>query len=297
MADGAKRYAPTLRRRVAEAIDPDMRHHVGLSLVNSVLVVLILASTIMVVLETEPEIFDRYREVFFWGERLVGAIFITEYIVRAWAAQENPQFGPGLKGIVKYVFSIGSLVDLVAILPTLVLLNGQTTLSLRIFRMLRMLRVTRLGRLSNAWVHMARAIAARRDELFLAFGAAIILMLLSSTMLYMVEGEQQPQTFGSIPRAMWWSITTLTTIGYGDAIPITFVGRILAGVTAFCGIGVIAMPTGIIAAALSDSVQLRRIAEELELEREERERKAAEAAAAQEAEDATAATSGDANPG
>ncbi|MFO1015767.1 MAG: ion transporter [Caulobacteraceae bacterium] len=260
-----------MRRRIAEALDPDLRHATGLSRTNLVFAGLILISTAMVVLETEPSVFDAHRRIFFYGERLVGTIFVIEYIVRAWCAQENPQFGRGLKGLLGYVFSVGSLVDLLAIVPSLFLFQGQATLSLRIFRVLRMLRVARLGRLSNAWTHMINAIAARREELFLAFAAGLILMLVSSTLLYMAEGTVQPDKFGSIPRAMWWSIVTLTTIGYGDAVPVTLFGKILAAFTAFCGIGLIAMPTGIIAAALSDSVQLRRMALQAELERERRE--------------------------
>ena len=270
MVKDAARRPRTWRRRIAEMLDPDLRHKQGLSLANTIIALIIVASTAMVVLETEPTLFEAHRRAFFLGERLVGAIFVIEYIIRAWTAQENPQFGKGWKGFFRYFFSIGSLVDLLAILPTLLFIEGQDALALRIFRVLRMARAARLGRLSNAWEHMFRAIASRRDELFLAFGSGLMLMLVSSTLLYMVEGDRQPQTFGSIPRAMWWSIVTLTTIGYGDAIPVTLVGKILAGITAVLGIGVIAMPTGIIAAALSDSVQLGRIADELELEREAR---------------------------
>jgi voltage-gated potassium channel len=273
--DGAYK-GKTLRRRLAEALDPDLRHEPGLSPANSLFAILILISTVMVILETEDTLLDAHRAFFFWGERIVGAIFIAEYLVRAWCAQENPQFGRGWRGLMRYVFSIGSIVDLIAILPGLFLLQGQNFLTIRILRIARMARVARLGRLSNAWEHMIKAIAARREELFLAFAAGLILMLLSSTLLYMVEGPVQPMQFGSIPRAMWWSVITLTTIGYGDAVPITLPGRILAAFTALAGIGLIAMPTGIIAAALSDSVQLRRIAEE-QFERDERERAEREA--------------------
>jgi voltage-gated potassium channel len=84
------------------------------------------------------------------------------------------------------------------------------------------------------------------------------LLLISSTFLYLVEGDAQPEAFGSIPRAMWWSIATLTTVGYGDVIPVTALGRVFSGVTAIIGIGLIAMPTGILAAAFSDGLERRR---------------------------------------
>ena len=260
------RPGKSLRRKVAEALDPGLRRGDGLSTVNSIFAVLVLGSTALVVAETEPSLFLRHERFFLIGEQAFALIFSIEYIFRAWSAQENPRFGPGWKGILKYVVSLGSLIDLLAIIPTVLLIGGQATLSLRLFRVLRMLRVARLGRLSNAWRHMAEALASRREELFLAFCAGLMLMLISSTLLYMVEGPAQPEQFGSIPRAMWWSVVTLTTIGYGDSIPITPLGKVLAAFTALCGIGLIAMPTGIVAAALSDGVQRRRIAEEMERE-------------------------------
>jgi voltage-gated potassium channel len=85
-----------------------------------------------------------------------------------------------------------------------------------------------------------------------------VLLLVSSTLLYIVEGDGQPEAFGSIPRAMWWSIATLTTVGYGDVIPVTAIGRLLSGLTALLGIGLIAMPTGILASAFSDALQRQR---------------------------------------
>lgn len=271
MTGDAARDHRTLRRRVAEALDPDLHHTSGLSPVNALIGLLVVISTLVVVMETEPSMLARYSGALLTAERAFVAAFIVEYLLRAWTARENPKFGPGLGGLLRYVVSAGSLIDLAAILPTLIMLGGPHALSLRLLRILRVVRVVRLGRLSNAWAHMLRAIGARREELFLAFTAGVILLLVSSTLLYLAEGERQPAAFGSIPRAMWWSITTLATIGYGDAVPVTFLGKLLAGLTALCGIGVVAMPTGIIAAALSDSVQLRRLADELALEREQRE--------------------------
>ena len=98
----------------------------------------------------------------------------------------------------------------------------------------------------------------RRFELLLSLAVALVLLVLSSTAMYLVEGPTNPEAFGSIPRAMWWSIVTLTTIGYGDVFPVTLGGRMVAGVTAICGIGLIAAPTGILSAAFSDALARRR---------------------------------------
>jgi voltage-gated potassium channel len=103
---------------------------------------------------------------------------------------------------------------------------------------------------------------ARRYELLISVGVGIFILLLSSTLMYLVEGHTQPEAFGSIPRAMWWAVATLTTVGYGDAVPETVLGRILGSLTAVTGIGLIAMPAGILAAAMSDAIQAKRRAEQ-----------------------------------
>ena len=153
----------------------------------------------------------------------------------------------------KWLFSLPTLIDLLALGPALFSAGVMPSYGLRLLRLLRILRIARLGRFSRAWGVLAHAIASRRDELIVTLLAALFVMLISATALYLVEGPVQPRKFGSIPRAMWWSLVTLTTIGYGDVTPVTPLGKILAGLTAFLGIGLIAAPTGIIASALSQA--------------------------------------------
>lgn len=131
---------------------------------------------------------------------------------------------------------------------------------LRLLRLLRLVRLAKLGRYSLAIGAIGDALRDRRYELGASVAIAIVLLLVTSSLLYVVEGEVQPETFGSIPRAMWWSIATLTTVGYGDVVPITALGRTLAGATALLGIGLVALPTGILAAAFSDALARRRAA-------------------------------------
>jgi voltage-gated potassium channel len=128
-------------------------------------------------------------------------------------------------------------------------------------RLVRVLRLAKLGRFTQASRALSTAVHARRYELIISVGVAFFILLLTSTLMYIVEGHAQPQAFGSIPRAMWWAIATLTTVGYGDAVPITPFGRVLGGITAATGVGLIAMPAGILAAAMSDAIHARRHAE------------------------------------
>jgi voltage-gated potassium channel len=148
--------------------------------------------------------------------------------------------------------------DFLAIAPAILALAGSETFVLRLFRLIRIVRLARLGRFSTAMQYMGEAMRSRSYELGLTIGIALLLVIFSATLLYLIEGEAQPTTFGSIPRAMWWAVVTLTTVGYGDAYPLSPLGKIIAGITALSGIGLIAMPTGILAAAFSDAVQKRK---------------------------------------
>jgi voltage-gated potassium channel len=152
---------------------------------------------------------------------------------------------------------------MIAFLPSLVLpvLPGTSNfMLLRLFRLIRILRLARLGRFSLAMHHLSQAVSERREELLLSLILATFVLVFSAAGMYFIEGENDPQTFGSIPRAMWWSVCTLTTVGYGDIYPHTALGKILGAFTSLAGIGLIAMPTGILAAAFSDAFQRTRTA-------------------------------------
>lgn len=132
---------------------------------------------------------------------------------------------------------------------------------LRLVRLIRIFRLAKLGRMTRALDHLRDAVLSRREELLLSLAAGDVLVLTSATALYLAERGVQPRAFGSIPRALWWSITTTTTIGYGDVYPITPLGKALAAASAIAGIGVIAPPTVILAAAFSDALQRGRRAD------------------------------------
>lgn len=226
----------------------------GLSPVNKVVVILIFLAAIVAVLESEPTLHKGRESLFFATEIVLTIVFLAEYIARVWSAGEDPLYRGGM-GRIRYALTWTAIVDLLAILPIFLFFLGNESFLLRLFRLIRIVRVARLGRFSSALQAISEAIRVRRYELFMSFVIASMLLLMSSTLLYIVEGGIQPETFGSIPRAMWWSIATLTTVGYGDVYPVTTLGRVFAGLTAITGIGLIAMPTGILASAFSDALQ------------------------------------------
>lgn len=246
-------------------LEPSTRHKPGLSVVNRIICTLIIASALFAVIETEHEFVGNHVGAFLAIEMAITFVFTIEYVLRAWVSSENPAYGSGVRGLLRYLVSPVALFDLVALAPVVFALSGSQAFLLRAFRLLRILRVARLGRFSRASRYMRMAVVSRREELVLSVGITVLLIFASSTLLYLVEGGLQPQRFGSIPRAMWWAVSTLTTVGYGDVYPITPLGKFLAGLTAIAGIGLIAMPAGILAAAFSEAA--RREHEDVERER------------------------------
>ena len=259
-----------LRRRLFHELEPSHRE-AGLSGLNRFIVVVILVSVAFVVVESEPAIHDSHPFLFHAVEILFGTVFLVEYVARMWVAAEDPRYSDGLRGRLRYAMTPSALLDLLAVMPLFLHVIGAEAYIIRILRVVRVLRLAKLGRFTIATRALSHAVHARRYELMISFGVALFILVLTSTLMYIVEGHTQPNVFGSIPRAMWWAIATLTTVGYGDVVPLTTAGRILGGITAVTGVGLIAMPAGILAAAMSDAIHTRRAAEHKEaLERAHR---------------------------
>lgn len=184
-------------------------------------------------------------------ELIVVTVFMIEYGLRFIAVGCDEAYA-GFTGRLKYVFSFWSVIDLLAIIPFFLTGLTDNTFLLRLLRLLRILRLAKLGRYSTAIMAITSAVKRKKYELSVSALVAFVVMLISSSFLYVFEGAAQPGAFGSITRSFWWSIATLTTVGYGDVTPITAIGRFFAGLTAIAGIGLIAMPTGILASAFSE---------------------------------------------
>ena len=248
----------TIRQKFYEQLEPSAWPRQGLSPVNTFLVFLIIVAVISAVLETEPLIV-RGRERFFEGlELAIGIVFLGEYASRIWIAADNPRFKRYRYPRLRYAITPMAIIDLLAVAPILFSFGGAPSLALRFFRVLRVLRLAKLGRTSDAWDDIRDAVRERKHEFGLILGLLGLTVLLSGSLLYLAEAEAQPEKFGSIPRSLWWAIVTLTTVGYGDAYPVTALGRFLAGIIAITGVTIIALPTGIFAASFSDAMERRR---------------------------------------
>ena len=141
-----------------------------------------------------------------------------------------------------------AIVDLIAILPNILIFFIQDLILLKLLRLIRMFRIIKLFKTNKSLQISIQAIVNSKSQLISSIAITLLLLLFGAIILYLVEGHIQPETFGSIHRAMWWSMATLTTVGYGDVYPITLMGKICASFIAIIGIGVVALPAGIIAA-------------------------------------------------
>lgn len=221
--------------------------------VQKIVSVIILLAVIHAVLVTEDAFVALAPAAWLAADVAFTLAFSVEYLARIFAAGEDPRFA-GLRGRLKWAVRPSSLIDLVAIAPSLLLAGWTPAWVLRLLRVLRIMRISRVGPLARGYAILMDAVAERKADLLAAASVSALLMLFAATGLHMIEAAAQPEAFGSIPRAAWWAIATLTTVGYGDVFPVTVAGKMFAGAAAVSGIGVIAMPTGILSAALSDAM-------------------------------------------
>jgi voltage-gated potassium channel len=231
--------ALTLRQRLQAILDgEDPVYGRAVALVIQALIV---TSSIAIAVETLPDLPPVMLTALTGFEIVVVSIFTVEYAARLYAAPNR----------LRYATSPFGIIDLLSILPTLLLL-GYELHALRALRILRVLRLLKLARYIAALDRLGRALRAVLDELIVFAGIAAVVLYLCAAAIYWFENAAQPDAYASIFHAMWWAVVTLTTVGYGDVYPITVGGRIFTGLMLLVALGVIAVPTGLVATALSD---------------------------------------------
>ena len=230
-------------------------------IVNSFLIVLIILNVIAVILETVEAIHGPYKKIFSDFDTFSVIIFSIEYLLRIWSVNHDVKYKHSIWGRVRYFFSLGALIDLAAILPWyLFRLHifagiGFDLRVLRIFRLLRILRLFRLTAYMKSTQMIINVFKSRFKELFLSFLLTIFLIVISSCLVYFAENHVQPEKFSSIPATMWWAVVTLTTVGYGEIYPITVIGKIFSIIIMLAGVGLLALPAGIITAGFLDEIK------------------------------------------
>ena len=269
-----------LRNKLYAQLEQDARDKAGLSGLNMIIIALVLISFLALALETEETIGPAWRQAIDIINYGIVIVFAIEYVVRVWVAGEDPRYR-GVMGRLRYMATPYAITDLVAFLPELlwILLTpaGVGDDVLITLRVLRLARLVKLARFVPAFDVLGATVARAGTQLLTTLAMALALVYVSAVALYFIEGVggQQQEGFASIPRALWWAIVTLTTVGYGDVYPVTALGRVFAAIISLAGIGVVALPAGVFASAFSDELREREIkklrdrVEEVETEVEE----------------------------
>lgn len=248
-----------IKKKIQQTIDKaDSEDHISRSF-DLFIIGLIILNVLAIIFETVEDFANRYAKFFEYFELFSVIIFTIEYMIRIWVCTTNIRYASPVWGRIKYVFSTGALIDLIAILPFyLPLLIPMDTMLIRMLRLFRLLRVFKLGRYFEAYQLVSRAVTKRKEELIIVLSLLGVLLVLASSLMFYIEHEAQPEVFTSIPATMWWAVATLTTVGYGDVYPITVLGKMLGACIAILGIGVFALPAGIIAASFESELSKRR---------------------------------------
>jgi voltage-gated potassium channel len=219
--------------------------------------VLIILNVSAVILESVEAIHARWSTQFAQFEMFSVVVFSIEYVLRLWTCDVDERYR-GLRGRLRFVVSPAALIDLAAIVPAY--LPGDVFLDLRfarVVRLMRMARALKLARYSRSIQTFSAVFRERQSDLLLITSLLLMLLVVASSAMYFAEHGAQPTKFSSIPASMWWAVVTLTTVGYGDILPITAAGKLIGAIVALIGIGFFALPAGILASGFAQ-VQARR---------------------------------------
>ncbi len=225
---------------------------------------LIVMNVAAVVLETVESIYTPYASLFYAFEIFSVAVFSIEYILRVWSCTEDPRFKGPVRGRLRFMVTPMALVDLFVVLPFYLPFMIGDLRFMRAIRLFRLFRVLKLARYSESLQTFVDVLRLKKEELILMFFAIMILLVISSSLMYEAEHEAQPDAFASIPAAMWWGIVTLATVGYGDVYPETAWGRLIGSVVVILGIGLFALPTGVLASGFAEVLARRKEAQKMQ---------------------------------
>ena len=223
------------------------------------LMALVIGNIAVIVLDTVPDISARHGELFRAIEIASLLVFAVEYLARLWVAPEGAAYRGMAPGRARVVHALKplSIIDLLAVFPLLSVLVHTDTTDLLLLRVFTLVRFLKLARYSTSLASIGSALHAERRALFATAVVMSGVLLMSATAMYAIERHAQPAAFGSIPAAMWWAVVTLGTVGYGDVVPITPLGKFVASFVIFAGIGMFGLPIGIIATAFVRELERR----------------------------------------
>ncbi len=245
--------AVTLRQRVYEILERAHDEDRLSTAVDVTIVSLIAVNALAIIVESLPWVGATLMRVLDVLETASVVVFTVEYFLRVWSARYRHPSQKGVAGALRFIVSPAGIIDLLAILPFYLPLGGVIDL-----RFMRLLRLFKLGRYMRSMSLFGRVLRERRSELLITVMMTSLMLLIASILMYYIEGSEQPDKFPNILSSLWWAVVTLTTIGYGDVVPVTGLGRLLSGLVALMGIGLVAVPPGIVSSGFIEALAKKR---------------------------------------
>lgn len=247
----------TFRRRLYLILSPNERGGVIERIFELVVILTIVISILEIVLDSVPSISKDYANELNFIEVYSLIFFTIEYLARVYAIVEDRRYRDPVSGRLKYMGTPLAIVDLLAFLPFYFVFLPIDLRFLRIFRLMALFRMFKIARYLHALSIFQRVLKDRKEQLVLSFIFILFVLVVISFIMYYAENEAQPEKFSSIPATMWWGIATLTTVGYGDIVPITTLGKFLGGLFAIAGVGLLALPAGILSSGFFEMLHTK----------------------------------------
>lgn len=253
------RYLVITRKRVWEILEVGREGDRVSRWVDGLLLLLIALNVLAVILESVPALAAQYGVAFHWFDTFSVLVFSVEYLARVWSAVEDPRrtrFRHPVRGRLRFMLTPMAVIDLLVILPFYLAFFVQ--IDLRFMRVLRLLRVFKLTRYSASMSLLMGVLKRELQSIGAALFVLLLLVVVASGLTYIVEHKVQPEEFGSIPAAMWWAVVTMTTVGYGDVVPVTGLGKFFAATISILSMGMVALPAGLLASGFMEALRERR---------------------------------------
>jgi len=248
----------TLRARAFRLLESDFQQSFASKAVNIFLIVLIITNVAAAIVSSDAHYHEDYLQEFFLFEQISLTIFCLEYLLRIWCNVEAKVYKdlPTAKARLSYFFSPIAFIDLIAILPFLIAMF--VSIDLRSLRLLRVLRLLKLNHYFKGFDLFISVVIKELKNMMAAMMVMVFLIIIAASLMHAIEGEIQPEAFGSILSSLWWSVVTMTTVGYGDIVPITALGKVIATFIMLIGVGLVALPAGMLAARFGEEIRERK---------------------------------------